>query len=308
MDFPTPPLADDTAMMRCTPAMGACDFRTDSGRAPARRRVAARAAADPSRHPAWASSPFVITMTSRTPPSVLDGFCGFRLDAVALTPRVVDGEVERQRHRIAVDADLLDAVLRHDITDAVDVDDVFERGADGFLCAHESRRTMTARAHLRATARSVDARKAFPYSRASHSKETPMRHLILGGPAPSVAPSSAELLARGEKNVRVLTRSPEKAAKPPREPHPSSAISGTRPPTPAIFADFDTLFLLNLVTPAELQEGLAECQPGAPPEGEAHRNIVRPRRPEKGIQDSPLRVPRSRIEARHPTTPASPTP
>jgi uncharacterized protein YbjT (DUF2867 family) len=84
-----------------------------------------------------------------------------------------------------------------------------------------------------------------------------MRHLILGGTGTVGSAVVNELLARGEKNVRVLTRSPEKAAKLPLGT--TSVIGDLGDPTTyqAIFADFDTLFLLNLVTPAELQEGLA---------------------------------------------------
>jgi uncharacterized protein YbjT (DUF2867 family) len=91
-----------------------------------------------------------------------------------------------------------------------------------------------------------------------------MRHLILGGTGTVGGAVVAELLARGEKNVRVLTRSPEKAAKLPKGT--TSVIGDLADPTTykSVFQDFDTLFLLNLVTPAELQEGLAAVN-------EAHR-------------------------------------
>lgn len=84
-----------------------------------------------------------------------------------------------------------------------------------------------------------------------------MRHLILGGTGTVGSAVVNELLARGEKNVSVLTRSAEKAAKLPKG---VSAVVGdlADPATyPSVFRDFDTLFLLNLVTPSELQEGLA---------------------------------------------------
>jgi uncharacterized protein YbjT (DUF2867 family) len=84
-----------------------------------------------------------------------------------------------------------------------------------------------------------------------------MRHLILGGTGTVGSAVVNELLARGEKDVRVLTRSAEKAQKVPKG---VTAVVGdlADPGTyPSIFRDFDTLFLLNLVTPAELQEGLA---------------------------------------------------
>lgn len=84
-----------------------------------------------------------------------------------------------------------------------------------------------------------------------------MRHLILGGTGTVGSALVTELLARGEKSIRVVTRSAEKAE---RLPKGTTAVIGdlANPATyPTIFRDFDTLFLLNLVTPAELQEGLA---------------------------------------------------
>jgi uncharacterized protein YbjT (DUF2867 family) len=84
-----------------------------------------------------------------------------------------------------------------------------------------------------------------------------MRHLILGGTGNVGGAVVNELLARGEKNVRILTRSPEKAAKLPKG---ATAVVGdlADPATyQNVFQDFDTLFLLNVVSPSELQEGLA---------------------------------------------------
>lgn len=84
-----------------------------------------------------------------------------------------------------------------------------------------------------------------------------MRHLILGGTGTVGSAVVNELLARGEKNISVLTRSAEKAAKLPKGV--SARVGDLADPTtyPSVFRDFDTLFLLNLVTPSELQEGLA---------------------------------------------------
>lgn len=83
-----------------------------------------------------------------------------------------------------------------------------------------------------------------------------MRHLVLGGTGTVGSLVVAELLARGER-VRVLTRSKERAS---RLPAGATAVVGDLldPDTyPAIFADFDHLFLLNAVSSTELHEGLA---------------------------------------------------
>jgi uncharacterized protein YbjT (DUF2867 family) len=76
-----------------------------------------------------------------------------------------------------------------------------------------------------------------------------MRHLILGGTGTVGSAVVNELLARGEKNVRVLTRSPEKAAKLP--PGTTSVIGDLGDPTthPAILCRLRHPVSLNLVTP-----------------------------------------------------------
>lgn len=83
-----------------------------------------------------------------------------------------------------------------------------------------------------------------------------MRHLVLGGTGTVGSAVVTGLLAKGE-SVRVATRSAEKAAALPAGATP--ALGDLTDPTTyeALFADFDSLFLLNGVTATELQEGLA---------------------------------------------------
>ena len=84
-----------------------------------------------------------------------------------------------------------------------------------------------------------------------------MRHLILGGTGMVGGAVVSELIARGEREISVLTRSPDKAEK--LLPHGVKVVEGNLA-NPATFAhafrDFDTMFLLNVVSPDELQEGL----------------------------------------------------
>ncbi|HEX8674361.1 MAG TPA: NmrA family NAD(P)-binding protein [Longimicrobium sp.] len=83
-----------------------------------------------------------------------------------------------------------------------------------------------------------------------------MQHLILGGTGTVGGAVARELLARGE-DVRVLTRSAEKAGS---LPEGATAVVGDlRDPGcyHTVFSRFDTLFLLNAVADTELQEGLA---------------------------------------------------
>jgi hypothetical protein len=68
---------------------------------------------------------------------LLDDLAALGFDAF-LDARVVDWEIERKHDGVAVDADSLDAVLRHDAAHPVDVDDGFERGANGVLCDHDA--------------------------------------------------------------------------------------------------------------------------------------------------------------------------
>lgn len=83
-----------------------------------------------------------------------------------------------------------------------------------------------------------------------------MAHLILGGTGTVGSAVVRGLLARGEQ-VRVLTRSAEKAKTLP--PGVVPVIGDLADPLTygTIFRDFDTLFLLNALGLGELQEGLA---------------------------------------------------
>lgn len=83
-----------------------------------------------------------------------------------------------------------------------------------------------------------------------------MRHLVIGGTGTVGSLVVEGLLERGE-DVRVMTRSPEKAAALPDRV--AGIVGNLRNPETygAVFRDFDYLFLLNLVTESELQEGLA---------------------------------------------------
>ncbi len=83
-----------------------------------------------------------------------------------------------------------------------------------------------------------------------------MRHLILGGTGTVGSLVVSGLLAKNEE-VRVLTRSSDKLS---NLPQGVTGIVGdlADPNTfEAVFKDFDTLFILNGVTPSELHEGLA---------------------------------------------------
>lgn len=82
-----------------------------------------------------------------------------------------------------------------------------------------------------------------------------MTILVLGGTGTVGSRVVVELLERGE-DVRVLTRSEEKAA---GLPEGASGVVGdlNDPPTlEGVFTGVDRLFLLNAVSPTELQEGL----------------------------------------------------
>jgi uncharacterized protein YbjT (DUF2867 family) len=83
-----------------------------------------------------------------------------------------------------------------------------------------------------------------------------MRHLVLGGTGTVGSGVVAGLLARGEE-VRVLTRSQERAEQLPEGVIP--AIGDLQDPDTYadVFRELDTLFLLNAVVATELQEGLA---------------------------------------------------
>lgn len=80
-----------------------------------------------------------------------------------------------------------------------------------------------------------------------------MSYLILGGTGTVGSEVVKGLLARRE-SVRVLTRSEEKAAS-----LPGGVVGDLLDPSTfeRVFSDVDGMFLLNAVTPTELQEGLA---------------------------------------------------
>lgn len=82
-----------------------------------------------------------------------------------------------------------------------------------------------------------------------------MTHLVLGGTGTVGSHVVRELLERGE-DVRVLTRSEEKAGELPDGA--DAAVGDLRDPSTldGVFAGADRLFLLNAVAPTELQEGL----------------------------------------------------
>jgi uncharacterized protein YbjT (DUF2867 family) len=82
-----------------------------------------------------------------------------------------------------------------------------------------------------------------------------MLHLILGGTGTVGSAVVRELLKRGER-VRVVTRSREKTAAVPEGVE--GVVGDLRDPKsyPAIFDGADTVFLLNGLSEAELQEGL----------------------------------------------------
>lgn len=82
-----------------------------------------------------------------------------------------------------------------------------------------------------------------------------MRHLILGGTGTVGSLVVSGLLAKNEE-VRVVTRSSDKLS---ALPSGTSGVVGdlTDPSTlGGVFVDYDTLFILNAVSPTELQEGL----------------------------------------------------
>ncbi|HEU4929610.1 MAG TPA: NmrA family NAD(P)-binding protein [Candidatus Krumholzibacteria bacterium] len=83
-----------------------------------------------------------------------------------------------------------------------------------------------------------------------------MRHLILGGTGNVGGAVVTELIGRGEREVSVLTRSPEKAEKLPRGVRVVEGNLANPATFDDAFRDFDTMFLLNVVSPDELQEGL----------------------------------------------------
>jgi uncharacterized protein YbjT (DUF2867 family) len=80
-------------------------------------------------------------------------------------------------------------------------------------------------------------------------------HLVLGGTGTVGGRVVEELVERGE-DVRVLTRSPEKAGGLPGEVEVVGGDLGDPPTLDGVFAGTDRLFLLNAVVPTELQEGL----------------------------------------------------
>lgn len=88
-----------------------------------------------------------------------------------------------------------------------------------------------------------------------------MKHLVLGGTGTVGSRVVKGLVEKGE-NVRVLTRSLERA----RElPDGASGVVGDLldPDTYGqVFSDFDSLFILNAVAPTELHEGLVALAEG----------------------------------------------
>ncbi len=82
-----------------------------------------------------------------------------------------------------------------------------------------------------------------------------MTHLVLGGTGTVGSRVVEELLERGE-DVRVLTRSPEKAGGLPGEVEVVGGDLGDPSTLEGVFDGTDRLFLLNAVVPTELQEGL----------------------------------------------------
>lgn len=82
-----------------------------------------------------------------------------------------------------------------------------------------------------------------------------MGHLILGGTGTVGSQVVDELLGRGE-DVRVLTRSAERADELPDGAEVVEGDLGDPDTLDGVFAGADRLFLLNAVTPSELQEGL----------------------------------------------------
>lgn len=94
-----------------------------------------------------------------------------------------------------------------------------------------------------------------------------MTHLVLGGTGTVGGRVVEELVERGE-DVRVLTRSPEKAGGLPGEVEVVGGDLGDPSTLDGVFDGTDRLFLLNAVVPTELQEGLVAL-------GEARRAGVR---------------------------------
>lgn len=83
-----------------------------------------------------------------------------------------------------------------------------------------------------------------------------MSYLILGGTGTVGSAVVEELRSRGEGPLRVLTRSPEKAAELPAGVE--GVVGDLMEPSTygAVFAEARRLFLLNAVDPTELQQGL----------------------------------------------------
>lgn len=82
-----------------------------------------------------------------------------------------------------------------------------------------------------------------------------MTHLVLGGTGTVGSRVVEELVERGE-DVRVLTRSPERAGGLPGEVEVVGGDLGDPSTLGGVFDGAERLFLLNAVVPTELQEGL----------------------------------------------------
>ncbi|MFW6199268.1 MAG: SDR family oxidoreductase [Gemmatimonadota bacterium] len=82
-----------------------------------------------------------------------------------------------------------------------------------------------------------------------------MSYLILGGTGTVGSSVVAELAERGE-SLRVVTRSPEKVEDLPGDPEPVEADMTDPTSFEGKFEGSDALFLLNPVSPTELEEGL----------------------------------------------------
>ncbi|MEX2526971.1 MAG: NmrA family NAD(P)-binding protein [Gemmatimonadota bacterium] len=87
-----------------------------------------------------------------------------------------------------------------------------------------------------------------------------MSTLILGGTGTVGGAVVAELLARGESDLRVLTRSPEKAQELPKGAE--GVVADLTDPTTfaGVFEGTERLFLLNPVAMTELHEGLTALE------------------------------------------------
>ena len=112
--LPTPPLPAPTAMMFLTPSTGA---RPASGALTARTLAV------------------ISTSTAFTPGSAMTAACACSR-ICSLTGTGGGGELDGERHAIAVDAKLLDEPERHDVLVEVRIVDDLQGVEDGCFCNH----------------------------------------------------------------------------------------------------------------------------------------------------------------------------